>query len=172
MVTGSPFSAWVKSMASADGRSRSGAIASIISNASPATKRAALTLPSRYFAARSGRADVRRGSSIAFPEQFVDRARSLAFAALGPRRLCRWRPAVDIDMQPALRALDETLQEQRAGGGAGEGAGRRIVDIGHFGIEPGIVGRPQRQSPQRIVLLFRATRQIQRQRLIICVKRR
>src|SRR5216684_2964993 len=172
MVTRSPFSACVKSMASAAGRSRSGAIASDISNTSPATKRAALILPSRYFAARSGRAGVRRGSSIAFPEQFVDRARGLAFAALGPRRLRRWRPAVDIDMQPAFRALDETLQEQRAGDGAGEGAGRRIVDIGDRRIEPGIGWRPQRQSPQRIVLLFRATHDVQRQRLIICVKGR
>ena len=72
------------------------------SNSSPATKRAALTLPSRYFAARSGRAGVRRGSSIAFAQQFVDRARGLAFAAFGPRRLCRRRPAVDVDMQPAF----------------------------------------------------------------------
>ena len=75
--------------------------ASDISNSSPATKRAALTLPSRYFAARSGRAGVRRGSSIAFAQQFVDRARGLAFAAFGARRLCRRRPAIDIDMQPA-----------------------------------------------------------------------
>ena len=55
-----------------------------ISNASPSTKRAASTLPSRYFAARSPRAGVRRGSSIAFAQQFVDRARGLAFAAFGP----------------------------------------------------------------------------------------
>ena len=37
-------------------------------NSSPATKRVALTLPSRYFAARSGRAGVRRGSFIAFAQ--------------------------------------------------------------------------------------------------------
>ena len=60
-----------------------------ISNSSPSTKRAALTLPSRYFAARSGRAGVRRGSSIAFAQQFEDRARGLAFAAFGPRRFGR-----------------------------------------------------------------------------------
>src|ERR1700693_6169766 len=120
MVTRSPFSAWVESKASDEGPSRIGASASDISSISPSTKRAALTLPSRYFAARSPRAGVRRGSSIAFAQQFVDRARGLAFAALGPRRLCRRRPAIDVDMQPALRALDETLQEQRAGDGAGE----------------------------------------------------
>src|SRR6266436_4273170 len=67
-------------MASEEGASRSGASASAISNSSPLTKRAAATLPSRYFAARSGRAGVRRGSSIAFAQQFVDRARGLAFA--------------------------------------------------------------------------------------------
>src|SRR5882757_5949893 len=145
MVTRSPFSAWVKSMASADGPLRSGAMASDISNSLPATKRAASILPSRYFAARSGRAGVRRGSSIAFPEQFVDRAGGLAFAPLGPRRLRRRRPAVDIDMQPAFRVLDEALQEQRAGDGASEGARRRVVDVGHLRIEPAIVGRPQRQ---------------------------
>src|SRR5213075_2248663 len=122
MVTCSPFSTCVASMASADGALRNGAIASDISNSSPLTKRAAAILPSRYFAARSGRAGVSRGSSIAFAQQFVDRARGLAFASLGPRRLRLWRPAVDIDMQPALCVLDETLQEQGAGDGAGEPA--------------------------------------------------
>src|SRR5450759_5798293 len=112
MVTRSPFSACVRSMASEDGRSRSGAMASDISNTSPVANRAALIRPSRYFAARSGRAGVSRGSSIAFPEQFIDRAGGLAFAALRSRRLRRRRPAVDIDMQPALRTLDEALQEK------------------------------------------------------------
>src|ERR1700687_3330595 len=140
-------------------------MASDISNSSPVTKRLASILPSRYFAARSGRAGVSRGSSIAFAQQFVDRARGLAFAALGPRRLRRWRPAVDIDMQPAFRVLDEALQEQGAGDGAGEGARRRVVEVGDFRIEPGIVGRPQRQSPQRIVLLIRTARDVLRQRL-------
>src|ERR1700722_17710773 len=111
MVTRSPFSAWVESKASDEGPSRIGARASDISNTSPSTKRGALTLHSRYFAARSPRAGVRRGSSIAFAQQFVDRARGLAFAALGPRRLCRRRPAIDVDMQPAFGVLDETLQE-------------------------------------------------------------
>src|SRR6266403_1647345 len=143
MVTRSPFSACVKSVASEEGASRSGASASAISNSSPSTKRAAATLPSRYLAARSGRAGVRRGSSIAFPEQFVDRARGLAFAAFRPRRLCRRGPAVDIEMQPAFRVLDKALQEQRAGDGAGKRARRRIVDVGDLRIEPAIVGQPQ-----------------------------
>src|SRR3954467_3549772 len=112
MVTRSPFSAWVDNMASEKGASRIGTNASVISNCSPSTKRAALTLPSRYLAARSGRAGVRRGSSIAFAQQFVDRARGLALAAFGTRRFCGRRPAVDIDMQPALGVGDETLQEQ------------------------------------------------------------
>src|SRR5215213_7387905 len=102
-------------MASKEGSPRNGAIASTTSNSSPATKRAALTLPSRYFAARSPRAGVRRGSSIAFAQQSVERARGLAFAAFGPRRFRRRRPAVDVDMQPARRVLDKALQEQRAG---------------------------------------------------------
>src|SRR5664280_3048598 len=112
MVTRSPFNACVNSAASADGRSRSGASGQAISNASPSTKRAALTLPSRYFAARSGRAGVRRASSIAFPEQFEDRARGLAFAALGAPRLCSGRPAINIHVEPAFRGLDEALQKQ------------------------------------------------------------
>src|ERR1700744_5477040 len=120
MVTRSPFSACVISSASEEGASRSGAIGSVISSVSPSTKRAAATLPSRYFAARSGRAGVRRGSSIAFPKTFVDRARGLAFAALGPPRFGRWRPAVDVDMQPAFGGLDEALQEQRASDRAGK----------------------------------------------------
>src|ERR1700687_3238972 len=172
MVTRSPFSASVKSIASEDGASRSGASASTISNSSPLTKRAASTLPSRYFAASSGRAGVRRGSSIAFVQQFVDRARRLAFAALRAPRLGRWRPAVDVDMQPAFRLLDEALQEQRTGDGAGESTRRRVVDVGNLRIEPAIVRWPQRQSPQRIVLLFGATRNVLRQRLIVCVKGR
>src|ERR1700738_5328475 len=134
MVTRSPFSAWVKSAATEDASSRSGASASAISNSSPLTKRAAAILPSRYFAARSGRAGVRRGSAIAFAQQFVDGARGLAFAALRARRLCRWRPAVDVDMQPAFRVLDEALQKQRAGDGARERARRRVVDVGNFRI--------------------------------------
>src|SRR6476469_3468985 len=142
MVARSPFSAWVKSAASEAGPSRSGAIASTISNSSPATKRAAATLPSRYFAARSGRAGVRRGSSIAFAQQFIDRARGLAFAAFRPRRLRRGRPAVDVDMQPAFGVFDEALQEQCAGDRAGERARRRVVDVGDLRIQPAIVGGP------------------------------
>src|SRR5258708_34644888 len=142
MVTRSPFSACVKSVASEEGASRSGASASTTTNSSPMTKRAAAILPSRYFAASSGRAGVSRGSSIAFAQQFVDRARRLAFAAFGARRLCRGRPAVDIDMQPAFRGFDETLQEQRAGDRAGKSARRRIVDIGELPIDPTIVSRP------------------------------
>src|SRR3954453_9560594 len=95
---------------------------SLTSSNSPSTKRAALTLPSRYLAARSGRAGVRRGSSIAFAQELVERARCLAFAALRPRRLGRRRPAVDVDMQPGFRRLDEALQEQCAGDRAGETA--------------------------------------------------
>src|SRR5258705_562303 len=147
MVTRSPFSAWVKSVASEEGPSRSGASDSTISTSSPLPKRAAAILPSRYFAARSGRAGVRRGSSIALAQQFVDRARRLAFAAFRTRRFCRWRPAVDVDMQPAFRVFDETLQEQRAVDGAGKSARWCIVDIGDLRVQPGIVGWPQRQAP-------------------------
>src|ERR1043166_2965774 len=120
MVTRSPFSACVISSASGAGPRRSGATASRTSNVSPSTKRAALTLPSRYFAATSGLAGVTRGSSIAFAQQSVDRARSLALAAFGAAGLCRRRPAVDVDMQPDLGGLDEALQEQRAGDQAGK----------------------------------------------------
>src|ERR1700747_2886492 len=116
----SPLSACVASSASAEGAERSGAIASTISNSSPGTNRFALILPSRYFAATSGRAGVRRGSSIAFAQEFVDRPRGLAFAALGARRFCRRRPGEDIDVKPALRKLHKALEEQRAGDRARE----------------------------------------------------
>src|SRR6188768_2111543 len=118
----SPFSACVNSIASADGASRNGAMASRTQNSAPSTKRAAWTLPSRYLAATSGRAGVRRGSSIAFAQQLVDRARGLAFAAFGACGFCGRRPAVDVDMKPALRIGYETLQEQRAGDRAGKAA--------------------------------------------------
>src|SRR5256885_13316154 len=109
-------------------------MASEIMNSSPVTKRAAAILPSRYFAARSGRAGVSRGSSIAFAQQLVDRARGLAFAAFGPPRPGGGSPAVDIDMQPAPGGFDETLEEQRAGDRAGKPAGRCVVDVGDFRI--------------------------------------
>src|SRR6476660_3379061 len=124
MVTRSPFSACVINSASGAGPRRNGAMASVTSNTSPSTKRAALTLPSRYLAATSGRAGVRRGSSIAFAQQLIDGARRLALAALGAAGLCRWCPAVDIDMQPALCGLDKALQEQRADDRAGKCARR------------------------------------------------
>src|SRR3954462_2241429 len=138
----SPFSACVANSASAKGPSRNGAMASRTQNSSPSTKRAALTLPSRYLAATSGRAGVRRGSSIAFAQELVDGARCLAFAAFGPAGFGGWRPAIDVDMQPALRGLDETLQEQRACDRAGKGAGRCVGDGGGLRIQPGIVWRP------------------------------
>src|SRR5262249_12039477 len=102
----------------------------------------ALTLPSRYLAARSGRAGVRRGSSIAFAQEFVDRPRRLAFAAFGPSRLRRRRPAIDVDMQPAFGSFDEALQEQGAGDRAGKAAGRIVIEVCDLGVEPGIVSRP------------------------------
>src|SRR5580698_378920 len=114
MVTRSPLRACVRSSASEDGARRSGASASEISNSSPVTKRAAFTLPSRYFAARSALAGVRRGSSsIAVAQQTIDRARRLAFAALGAAGFGGRRPSIDIDMQPAVGRFDETLKKQR-----------------------------------------------------------
>src|SRR5215831_13109081 len=151
MVTRSPLSAWLISMASAAGASRNGAIASPISNASPSTKRAAATLPSRYFAAMSPRAGVKRGSCIAIPEQSEDGARDLAFAAFGaawPRLRC---PGEDVKMQPALGVLDKALQEQRAGDRTRKAARQRVGQIRDLGLQPGVVGRPQRHVPQRIV---------------------
>src|SRR5258708_15861885 len=141
-------------MASEDGARRGAAMPSMLARVSPATKRAALTFPARYFAARSGRAGVRRGSSIAFAQQFVDRTRRLAFAAFGPRRFCGGRPAIDIDMQPAFRCVDEPLQEQPAGDGARETAGCRVIDVGHFCIEPPIVTRPSLHTPHTLVPSF------------------
>src|ERR1700756_1382257 len=130
MVMRSPLSVCVSSPASAAGRSRSGAIASITSKLSPSTKRAAATLPSRYLAARSPRAGKRRGSSIAFAQELVEGAGALAFAALGPRRLGRRHPGVDVEMQPAFRMFATTLQEQRAGDRTRERARRRVGDRG------------------------------------------
>src|ERR1044072_8151619 len=127
MVTRSPFSAWVASKVSAAGPSRIGATPAVTQNSSPSTKRAAFTLPSRYFAARSGRAGVRRGSCIAFAQQFVDRERGLACAACGARGLRRRRRAVDVDVKPFCGVGEETLQEQCAGNRAGKAAGRCVV---------------------------------------------
>src|SRR2546421_918078 len=172
MVTRSPFSAWVRSMASAAGASRNGAMAATTSNVSPSTKRSAFTLPSRYLAARSPLAGVRRGSSIALSQEFVDCAGRLAFAAFRPRGFCRWRPAIDIDMQPAFGVFDEALQKKRAGDRARERPRWRVGDSGDFGIEPAIIRRPQRHSPQWIVLPFGVSRDVLCQRVIVGVKGR
>src|ERR1044071_1078181 len=138
MVTRSPFNACVDSIESAADVSRSGAMASRTQNSSPSTKRAAFILPSRYFAARSGRAGVRRGSCIAFAQQFVDRARGLTFAAFGARGFRGRRPAVDVDVKPVFGIGDETLQEQGAADRAGKAAGRCVVDVGDLRIQPRI----------------------------------
>src|SRR5215470_2608618 len=136
MVTRSPSNACVISSASEAGARRTGARPSLTSNTSPSTKRAALTLPSRYLAATAGLAGVRRGSSIALAQQLVDRARGLALAAFGPAGPCRRRPAVHVDMQPAPGSFHEALQEQRADDRAGKGAGRRIGDVSDFRVQP------------------------------------
>src|SRR5262245_4969095 len=114
MVTRSPSNACVSCSASGAGVRRTGAMPSATSNASPSTKRAASTLPSRYLAATSDRKGVTRGSCIAFAQKLVDGARRLALAALGPAGFGGRRPAVDVDMQPACGSVDEALQEQRA----------------------------------------------------------
>src|SRR5215472_2947587 len=144
MVTRSPLSAWVISTASAAGAWRNGAIASPISNVSPSTRSAAATWPCRYFAAMSPRAGVSRGSCIAFPEQSEDGARGLAFAAFGVARPRLRRPGEDIEMQPALGVFDKALQEQRTGDRTRKAARRRVGQIRDLGIQPGVVGRPQR----------------------------
>src|SRR5262245_55887390 len=136
MVTRSPFSACVTCSASDAGVRRTGTMPSATSNVSPSTKRAALTLPSRYFAATSGLAGVRRGSSIAFAQQLIDRPRGLALAAFGAAWLCRRRPAKNIDMQPAPGGFDKALQEQRAGDRPGKGARRRVHDVGDLRVQP------------------------------------
>src|SRR5579872_6835534 len=167
MVTSSPLSACVICSAPAKGCARSGAIASPTSHVSPSTKRAASTWPSRNFAAMSPRAGVRRGSAIAFAQQLVERAGALAFAAFGTARLRRWRPGINVEMQPAPGMLDEALQEQRAGDRAGKAAGGRIGDGRDLGVEPAVVRRPQRHPPQRIVLPGGAGRYLLRQCLVI-----
>src|SRR3954470_15506426 len=172
MVTRSPRNACVICSASEAGARRTGAIALVTSNTSPSTKRAAVTLPSRYFAATSGLAGVRRGSAIALAQELVDGARGLAFAAFGAAGLGRRRPAIDVDMQPACCGFDKALQKQRANDRAGKGAGRRVGDVGDFRVEPGIVSRPQRHAPQWIVLLPRQPRDVISQRFIIGVKGR
>src|SRR5579872_2290730 len=102
------------------------------SNTSPSTKRAAWTLPSRNFAARSGRAGVTRGSPIAVAQQPVDRPRGLALAAFGARGLCRWRPSENIDMQPAFGCFDETPEKQGAGDRTGKAADGALLILATF----------------------------------------
>src|SRR5262249_15613187 len=105
-------------------------------------------------------------------QQLEEGARTLAFAALGSRRLCSGSPGVDVEMQPLPGLSDEALQEQRAGDRAGKGAARRVVEVSDLGVEPAIVSRPQRHAPQRIVLLLGKARNVGGKGLIIGVKRR
>ena len=104
--------------------------------------------------------------------QRVERARRLAFAAFGPAGLCRRRPGIDVEVQPGLGGGDEALEEQRADDRAGKAAGRDVVEIGHLGIEHGVVGPPQRQAPQRIVLGAGMAGEIGGERFVVGVERR
>src|SRR5205085_4088661 len=123
IVTRSPNSASVNSGASGEGSARTGACASITSRSSPWTKRAAVTLPSRRLAARSGRAGVMRGSkltgapdrrklSVALLKERIKRARGLTFPAIRTAGLRARRPGEDVEVRPGFRRSDEAVQEQ------------------------------------------------------------
>ena len=54
-----------------------------------------------------------------------------------------------------VRGRDEAAEEQRRHDRAGKGVGRDVVEVGDLGGEPGIVGPPERQPPDRVVHLAR-----------------
>src|ERR1700730_13509284 len=110
--------------------------------------------------------------AVARRKQRVERARRLALAAFRTAGFCRRRPGVDVDVQPALRRLDEAPQKQRRGDRAGKAAGRYVVEIGDFGIEHRLIGPPQRQAPQRIVLARGAAGKLRREGLVFRVEQR
>ncbi len=74
-------------------------------------------------------------------------------------------------MKPRLRRFDKALEKQRAGDRAGERTRRRIVDVRDLGIEHGVVRRPQRHAPQRIVLFRSVTQHVGRDSLVVGVER-
>ena len=50
-------------------------------------------------------------SAVPLAQQLIERAGSLALAALGPCGLRRRRPGVDVEVQPAFRGADEALED-------------------------------------------------------------
>src|SRR4029077_8886406 len=115
------------------------------------TKRVALTLPSRCFAARSSRQGVTLrssagiGLSIARGQQCKESARGLTLAAFRAARFGDSRPGEQVEMHPGFGG-DETAHEQRRGNGAALAAAD-IVEVGYFGLEHRFIRPPQREPP-------------------------
>src|SRR5437588_5216833 len=94
-----------------------------------------------YFPGRAA-PQASRSIAVARRKHRIERARGLAFAALGARRLRRWGPGIDVEMGPALRRGDEFAQEQRGGDRARESPRSGIVDVGDLGFQHRLVPAP------------------------------
>ena len=68
-----------------------------------------------------------------------------------PSGLRRGPPGKQVEMGIDRCLLDEAPEEQRGGDGAGEGNIRDVADIGDARGEQLLIGRPEGQSPDRIV---------------------
>ena len=75
-------------------------------------------------------------------------------------------------MREPLRPLDEPLQEQRRGDGAGERRLPHVVDVGNRAFEVCIVARPERQPPYRIADAGRRRHHLRGERVVVGEQRR
>lgn len=76
-------------------------------------------------------------------------------------------PAVNVEMHPALRLADETLEEEGRSDRTRHAAGRRVGEIGEFGADILFVAGIERQAPQRIVRFQARFGQVMRQISVI-----
>src|SRR4051812_17399031 len=111
-------------------------------------------------------------SSISLFHHAVDRADALVSATEGAAGAGLWGPAEDVQMHPGPGVLDEALEEQRGGDRAGEGALADVVHIGDLGREHRLVGRPERQAPERVVGSEAGSHQLVGEAIVGAIERR
>src|ERR1044072_5527124 len=90
-------------------------------------------------------------SAQALAAMMEERADGLCFTAARRMRPLGLGPAVNVEMRPALRLADETLEEEGRGNCPRHATGRGIGEVGELGADILFVAGIERQSPDRII---------------------
>src|SRR3546814_2603106 len=80
----------------------------------------------------------------------ADRKGLSTLRSAGPGRRI---PGVEVEMRPGNIRPDELPEKQRRRDRSGEGRIAGIVDVGRLAVEEAPIGLPERQAPERIVLV-------------------